>query len=151
MRTRSGRDLGAGTSQRDIDAPNPSQTSTLDDIMAQLVNVSTVLQQIAQPTSSAQYGRHDSDAAILYKVFLSTQPPPKRKIRWRQKIGFEPLNRNWDSSIVMMFRKLSAQHNNFRVKLEPGGQNTLRYSQMGIKFLGSNSGKYFGHVIFQKP
>jgi hypothetical protein len=75
MRTRSGRDLGAGTSQRDIDAPNPSPTSTLDDIMAQLVNVSAVLQQIAQPTSSTQYGHHDSDAAILYKEFLSTQPP----------------------------------------------------------------------------
>jgi hypothetical protein len=47
----------------------------LDDVVAQLVNVSTVLQQIAQPTTSTQYGRHDSNAAILYKEFLSTQPP----------------------------------------------------------------------------
>jgi hypothetical protein len=47
MRTRSGKDHGAGASQRNIDAPNPSPTSALDDVVAQLVNVSTVLQQIA--------------------------------------------------------------------------------------------------------
>jgi hypothetical protein len=52
---------------------------------------------------------------------------------------------------VMMFKKLGAQHNNFRVKLEPSGHNTLRYSQTDIKFLGPNSVKYSGHVIFQKP
>jgi hypothetical protein len=75
MRTRSGKDHGADASQRNINAPNPSPTSTLDDIMAQLVNVSVVLQQIAQPRTSTQYGHHDSDAAILYKEFLSTQPP----------------------------------------------------------------------------
>jgi hypothetical protein len=49
--------------------------STLDDVVAQLASVNVVLQQIAQPASSAQYGHHDSDAAILYKEFLGTQPP----------------------------------------------------------------------------
>jgi hypothetical protein len=73
MRTRSGKDHGA--SQRNANAPNPPPTSTLDDVVAQLVNVSAVLQQIAQPTTSTPYGHHGSDAAILYKEFLSTQPP----------------------------------------------------------------------------
>jgi hypothetical protein len=75
MRTRSRKDHGAGASQRNANAPNPSPASTLDDVVAQLANVSAVLQQIAQPTTSTPYGRHDSDAAILYKEFLSTQPP----------------------------------------------------------------------------
>jgi hypothetical protein len=47
----------------------------LDDVVAQLASVNVVLQQIAQHASLAQYGRHDSDVAILYKEFLSTQPP----------------------------------------------------------------------------
>jgi hypothetical protein len=47
----------------------------LDDVVAQLANVSVVLQQIAQPTTSTPYGHHDSDSAILYKEFLSMQPP----------------------------------------------------------------------------
>jgi hypothetical protein len=125
MRTCSRKDHGAGASQRNANAPNPSLASTLDDVVAQLANVSAVLQQIAQPTTSTPYGRHDSELLSSIKSFLARnhQYSPKQKIRWRQKIGFEPLNRNWDSSVVMMFRKISAQHN-FRVKLEPGGLNT---------------------------
>jgi hypothetical protein len=42
MRTRSRKDHGVGASQWNIDAPNPSPTSTLDDIVAQIVNVSAV-------------------------------------------------------------------------------------------------------------
>jgi hypothetical protein len=73
MRTRSRRDHGVGTSQRNVNASDPSPASTLDDVVAQLASVNVILQQIAQPATSAQYGRHDSDAATLYKEFLGTQ------------------------------------------------------------------------------
>jgi hypothetical protein len=75
MRTRSRKDHGTSASQRNANAPNPPPASTLDDVVAQLANVSIVLQQIAQTTTSSPYGHHDSDIAILYKEFLSTQRP----------------------------------------------------------------------------
>ena len=70
MRTRSRKDHGASASQRNAIAPNPSLASTLDDVVAQLANVSVVLQQIGQPTTSTPYGRHDSDAAISGEATL---------------------------------------------------------------------------------
>jgi hypothetical protein len=64
------------------------------------------------------------------KSFLARnhQCSPEQKIRWRQKIGLVPLSISWDSFVVMMFKKLSVQHNNSRVKLGPGGLNTLHCS-----------------------
>jgi hypothetical protein len=47
MRTRSGKDHGAGVSQKNVNASNPSPVATLDDVVAQLASVNAVLQQIA--------------------------------------------------------------------------------------------------------
>jgi hypothetical protein len=80
MRTCSRKDHGAGVSQRNVNASDPSPASTLDDVVAQLASVNAVLQQIAQPATSVQQGRYDSDVAVLYKEFLSTQPPVFSKV-----------------------------------------------------------------------
>uniref|UniRef100_A0A804PAG0 Uncharacterized protein n=1 Tax=Zea mays TaxID=4577 RepID=A0A804PAG0_MAIZE len=74
MRTRSGKDHGVGVSQKNVDGSNPSPASTLDDVVAQLASVNAILQQIAQPATSVQHGRYDSDVAVLYKEFLTRRP-----------------------------------------------------------------------------
>jgi hypothetical protein len=80
MRIRSGNDHGAGVSQRNVNAFDPSPASTLDDVVAQLASVNVVLQQIAQPATSAQHCSYDSDVVVLYKEFLSTQPSVFSKV-----------------------------------------------------------------------
>jgi hypothetical protein len=43
MRTRSGKDHGAGVSQKNVNASKPSPASTLDDVVAQRASVNVVL------------------------------------------------------------------------------------------------------------
>jgi hypothetical protein len=150
MRTRSGKDHGAGASQRNIEAPNPSPTSTLDDVVAQLVNVSTVLQQIAQPTTSNQYGHHDSGAAILYKEFLNTQPPVFSKAE--DPLEAEDRLCTIEQKLGLIccgdVQKTQCAAQQLQGQAGPGGLNTLHCSQRDIKLLGLSFVRYFGRIIF---
>jgi hypothetical protein len=118
----------------------------LDDVVAQLANVSVVLQQIALATTSTQYGRRDFVVAILYKGFLITQPPVFSKAE-------DPLEaKDWLRTIEQKLGLIRCDDvQKIQCATQQSGSSwTLHCSLRDIKFLGVSSVRYFGHVIFRK-
>jgi hypothetical protein len=152
MRTCSRKDHGAGVSQKNVNASNPSPASTLDDVVAQLASVNAVLRQIAQPATSVQHGRYNSDVAVLYMEFLSMQPPVFSKVE--DPLEAEDWLRTIEKKLGLIhcddIQKVQCATQQLQGPTGLGGPNTLHYSQKVIKFLGWSSVRYFGHIIFQK-